>query len=171
MKQEQGQEAPPSTSPPPPSSSPYTLFLTIMSKRRTWVFLFVLVYAILLSSSWNSLKSILSWYKHVQAQPSSPSSGWPAVYASVLVGAVFGLLSMVAALAVAVPATLVTWITIVVLLAFFGKPKRTLVVEGRKITREIAGSVFKILLKEGNLVAAVCAVLGYYALVGKNSGE
>lgn len=139
-----------------------------MSKRRTWVFLFVLVYAILLASLWNSLKSILSWYKH-QAQPSS--SGWPALYASVLLGAVFGVLSMVAALAVAVPATLVTWITVVVLLAFFGKPKRTLVLEGRKITREIVGSVFKILLKEGNLVAAVCAVLGYFALIRKNSGE
>ncbi|KAB2091129.1 hypothetical protein ES319_A03G169600v1 [Gossypium barbadense] len=175
-------EAPPSTSPtsppplpPPPSSSSsssssssYTLFITIMSKRRTWVFLFVLVYAILLASLWNSLKSILSWYKH-QAQPSS--SGWPALYASVLLGAVFGLLSMVAALAVAVPATLVTWITVVVLLAFFGKPKRTLVLEGRKITREIVGFVFKILLKEGNLVAAVCAVLGYFALIRKNSGE
>ncbi|OMO67196.1 hypothetical protein COLO4_30203 [Corchorus olitorius] len=156
----------PTSSTPPPSS--YTLFLTIMSKRRTWVFLFVLVYAILLSSSWNSLKSILSWYQR-QAQPSS--SGWPALYASVLLGAVFGVLSMIAALAVAVPATLVTWITIVVLLAFFGKPKRTLVLEGRKITREIAGFVFKILLKEGNLVAAVCAVLGYFALVRKNSGE
>ncbi|KAK8627233.1 hypothetical protein V6N13_134852 [Hibiscus sabdariffa] len=180
QEQEQGQEAPaaPSTSPtstpplllppPPPSSTSYTLFLKIMSKRRTWVFMFVLVYATLLASSWNSLKSILSWYKH-QAQPSSP--GWPALYASVLVGAVFGLLSMVAALAVAVPATLVTWITIVVLLAFFGKPRRALVLEGRKITREIASFVFKILLKEGNLVAAVCAVLGYFALVRNNSGE
>ncbi|KAH7533345.1 hypothetical protein FEM48_Zijuj04G0121000 [Ziziphus jujuba var. spinosa] len=83
---------------------------------------------------------------------------------------VFGLLSMVAALAVMVPATLVTWIAIVVLLAFFGKPRRALVVEGRKITREIVGFVIKILLKEGNLVAAVCAVLGYFALVRK-SGE
>ncbi|XP_022726248.1 uncharacterized protein LOC111282437 isoform X2 [Durio zibethinus] len=160
---EQEQEAPPTS----PTSS-YTLFLKIMSKRRTWVFLFVLVYAILLASSWNSLKSILSWYK-CQAQPSSASSGWPALYASVLLGVVFGLLSMIAALAVAVPATLVTWITVVVLLSFFGKPKRTLVLEGRKITREIAGFVFKILLKEGNLVAAVCAVLGYFALVRKNS--
>ncbi|XP_039019855.1 uncharacterized protein LOC120151490 isoform X2 [Hibiscus syriacus] len=176
QEQEQGQEAPPSTSPtstppllpPPASSSSYTLFLTIMSKRRTWVFLFVLVYAILLASSWNSLKSILSWYKH-QSRYASPSSVWPALYASVLLGAVFGVLSMVAALTVVVPATLVTWITIVVLLAFFGKPKRTLVLEGRKITREIAGFVFKILLKEGNLVAAVCAVLGYFALFRKNS--
>ncbi|XP_059451794.1 uncharacterized protein LOC132182536 isoform X1 [Corylus avellana] len=152
------------------SSSSYMLLLMIMSKRRTWVCIFVTVYAILLTSSWNFLKSILSWYK-LQSQPSSSASGWPAIYASVLLGAVFGLLSMVAALAVLVPATLVTWITVVVLLAFFGKPRKALVVEGRKITREIVGFVLKILLKEGNVVAAVCAVLGYFALVRRNSSE
>ena len=86
-----------------------------------------------------------------------------------LLGAVFGVLSMVAALAVMVPATLVTWIAIVVLLAFFGKPRKVLVVEGRKITREIIGCVLKILLKEGNVVAAVCAVLGYIALFRRSS--
>ncbi|KAL5573501.1 hypothetical protein UlMin_023098 [Ulmus minor] len=156
------------TSPTSTSSSSYLLFLKIMSKRRTWVSIFVLVYAILLTSSWNLLKSILSWY-NLQSQSSSPSFGWPALYASVLLGAVFGVLSMVAALAVMIPATLVTWIAIVVLLAFFGKPRRTLVIEGRKITREIFGFVFKILLKEGNVVAAVCAVLGYFALVRRNT--
>uniref|UniRef100_A0A2P2KD49 Uncharacterized protein MANES_S001100 n=1 Tax=Rhizophora mucronata TaxID=61149 RepID=A0A2P2KD49_RHIMU len=148
-------------------SSAYNLILKIMSKRRTWVCLFVLVDAILLSSSWSLLKSILSWYKQ-QAQLTSASSGWPALYASVLLGAVFGLLSMAAAVAVAVPATMVIWITVVVLLSFFGKPRRVLVVEGRKIAREIVGFVFKILLKEGNAVAAVCAVLGYFALIRWN---
>ncbi|KAJ0054012.1 hypothetical protein Pint_02254 [Pistacia integerrima] len=156
--------------PTTPTSTSYRLFINIMSKRRTWVCLFVLVYAILLSSSWNLLKSILSWYK-LQAQPSSSSFGWPALYASVLLGAVFGLISMAAALAVAVPATLVIWITVVVLLAFFGKPRSSLVIEGRKITREIISFVFKILLKEGNVVAAVCAVLGYFALVRRNCGD
>ena len=73
-------------------------------------------------------------------------------------------------MAVAVPATLVTWITVLVLLTFFGKPRKTLVVEGRKITAEISGFVLKILLKEGNIVAAVCAVLGYFALV-RRRGE
>ncbi|CAN1123727.1 hypothetical protein LINPERPRIM_LOCUS3384 [Linum perenne] len=143
-----------------------------MSKRRTWVFLFVLVYSILLSSSWNLLQSILSWYYQQQRESqiaSSSSSGWPAVYASVMLGAVFGMLSMAAALAVAVPATVVIWITVVVLLAFFGKPRKVLVVEGRKITREILGFVVKILLKEGNAVAAVCAVLGYFVLVRRSA--
>lgn len=171
MDQRQHEEQPP-TSPTSSSSSlssSYSLFLKIMSKRRTWVFLFVLVYAILLNSSWNFLKSILTWYHQNQARHQSP--GWPALYASVLLGGVFGLISMAAAVAVAVPATMVTWITVVVLLAFFGKPKRTLVAEGKKITREIAGSVLKTLLTEGNVVAVVCAVLGYYVLVRSNNGE
>ncbi|OIW06017.1 hypothetical protein TanjilG_11704 [Lupinus angustifolius] len=151
----------------PPTS--YIFLLNIMSKRRTWACLFLLVYGTLLASSWNFLNSMLSWYSF-QAQSSS-ASGWLAIYASGLLGTVFGLLSMVAALVVMIPAVLVTWITIVVLLAFFGKPKRTLVVEGRKITKEIFVIVVKILLKEGNVVAAVCAVLGYFALVRRNSTQ
>ncbi|XP_042519396.1 uncharacterized protein LOC122093181 [Macadamia integrifolia] len=150
-----------------------SLLLRLMSKRRTWVCLFVLVYGLLFSSSWNLLRSILSWY-YATISSSSPSSssafGWPALYASVLCGAVFGLLSMVAALAVAVPATLVTWITVLVLLTFCGKPRRSLVIEGRKITADIVGFAIKIVLREGNMVAAVCAVLGYFALV-RRAGE
>ncbi|RDX58313.1 hypothetical protein CR513_62380, partial [Mucuna pruriens] len=148
------------TSPTHPPSC-YVLLLQIMSKRRAWVCIFVLVYGLLFTCSWNFLKSMISWYK---LQAESSTSWWPALYASVVVGAVFGLLSMVAALVVVVPAVLVTWIAIVVLLAFFGKPRRTLVVEGRKITTEIFSFVVKVLLKEGNIVAAVCAVLGYFLL-------
>ncbi|CAN1292775.1 hypothetical protein LINPERPRIM_LOCUS21730, partial [Linum perenne] len=82
---------------------------------------------------------------------------WSAVYASLMLGAVFRMLSMAAALAVVVPVMVVIWITVVVLLAFFGKPRKVLVAEGRKITREIQGFLVKILLKEGNTVAALCA--------------
>ncbi|KAL3332971.1 hypothetical protein AABB24_033169 [Solanum stoloniferum] len=146
-------------------------FIKIMSKRRTWVFLFISVYAILLSISWNFLKSVLSWYEStISADSSNPSisissSGWPALYASVLLGVAFGVLSMVAALAVVLPATLVTWITILVLLTFAGKPRRDLVLEGKKLTLDITGFVIKILIKEGNVVAALCAVLTYFVLV------
>ncbi|XP_043688216.1 uncharacterized protein LOC122639425 [Telopea speciosissima] len=151
-----------------------SFWLRLMSKRRTWVCLFVFVYGLLFSSSWNLLRSILSWYYSTISSSSSSSSsrafGWPALYASVLCGAVFGLLSMVAALAVAVPATLVTWITVLVLLTFCGKPRRSLVSEGRKITADIIGFAIKIVLREGNIVAAVCAVLGYFALV-RRAGE
>ncbi|KAK3446069.1 hypothetical protein EUGRSUZ_A01826 [Eucalyptus grandis] len=128
----------------------YPLILRIMSKRLTWACFFMLVYAVLLSSTWNSHK-------------------WPTLYASVLLDIVFGVLSMVAALVVAILVTLVTWITVVVLLAFFRKPKRMLVHEGSKITKEIVGLVGKVLLKEGNVMAAVCAVVGYFALVKRNA--
>ncbi|PSR95332.1 Cell wall integrity and stress response component 4 like [Actinidia chinensis var. chinensis] len=158
---------------PPPTTSNSLLILRLMSKRRTWVFLFVLVYTLLLSSSWNILKSILSWYESnsSSATPSSSSSGWPALYASVALGVVFGLISMAAALSVAVPATVVTWITVLVLLAFCGKPRRALVVEGKKLTAEICWLVGKILIKEGNVVAAVCAIVGYFMLVRRSREE
>ncbi|KAL2331700.1 hypothetical protein Fmac_019281 [Flemingia macrophylla] len=136
----------------------YLLLLETMSKRRTWVCILVLVYGFLFTCSWNFLKSVILWYE------SSTSSWWPALYASVALGTVFGVLSMAAALAVVVPAMVVTWIAVVVLLAFLGKPRKTLVVEGRKITREILSFVMRVLLRKGNAVAAVCAVLGYFAL-------
>ncbi|KAG9149920.1 hypothetical protein Leryth_009987 [Lithospermum erythrorhizon] len=50
---------------------------------------------------------------------------------------------------------------------FLGKPRTALVMEGKKLTGEITGFVGKVLIKEGNIVAAVCAVLGYFALVRK----
>ncbi|XP_076921235.1 uncharacterized protein LOC143582601 [Bidens hawaiensis] len=145
-----------------PQSTSYLILLNLMSKRRTWVLLFLFVYTILLSSSWNLLKSVLSWYDSAVA--TSPST-WPAIYASAALGVIFGLLSMAAALAVAIPATLVTWISVLVLLTFFGRPRKSLVVEGKKLTAEITRTVGKILIKEGNFVAAVCAVLGYFLLV------
>ncbi|GMH11066.1 hypothetical protein Nepgr_012907 [Nepenthes gracilis] len=143
------------------------LLIRLMSKRRTWVCLFVLVYTTIICSSWKFLHSTLNWYRsNVSSSTASSAAGaWPALYASVLLGVAFGLLSMVAALAVAVPAMLVTWITVLVMLAFSGTRRRDLVVEGKKLTAEIAGFVIKILIKEGNVVAAVCAVVGYFMLV------
>ncbi|KAJ8431938.1 hypothetical protein Cgig2_017424 [Carnegiea gigantea] len=144
------------------------LLIRIMSKRRTWVALFVLVYGILLYSSWNLLQSILSWYKSTLSPSSSAAR---AVYASAMLGAVFGVISMAAAAAVAVPAMMVTWITVLVLLAFCGRRRRDLVVEAKKLTAEISGVVARILIKEGNFVAAVCAVLGYFLLVRKGAQD
>ncbi|XP_074588648.1 uncharacterized protein LOC141844514 [Curcuma longa] len=141
-----------------------SLLMAALSKRRTWVCFFLLVYALLLSSSWSLLLSIRSWYAAAPA-----ASPWPALYASVLYGAVFGLLSMGAALAVAVPATLVTWITVLVLLAFAGKPRRALVMEGRRVTADISSVAVKILLREGNLVAGVCAAASFFALLHNSS--
>lgn len=158
-----------------PSSAASMMFLKIISKRRTWVCLFVTVYTILLALSWNFLKSVMSWYELTVLNSSSSTgsyySGWAALYASGLLGVAFGILSMVAALAVAVPATLVTWISILVLLTFCGKPRRALVSEGKKLTVEIIGFVIKVLLKEGNIVATFCAVLGYFAFVRKSKQD
>ncbi|THG20065.1 hypothetical protein TEA_018426 [Camellia sinensis var. sinensis] len=140
------------------------LIIRLMSKRRTWACLFIVVYTVLLSSSWNILKSILSWYE-------TTASSSSALYASVALGALFGLLSMAAALAVAVPATMVTWVTVLVLLAFCGKPRTALVDEGKKLTFEIVGFVVKILIREGNVVAAICAVLVYVALFRRNRDD
>lgn len=97
------------------------------------------------------------------------TSWWPAVYASVLYGALFGVTAMLATAAVALPATLVTWITVLVLLAFAGKPQWKLVREGRNVTRDIAGIAFKILIREGNIVAAICAVMSFFLLLWRKS--
>ncbi|GAB2274789.1 hypothetical protein Dimus_009563 [Dionaea muscipula] len=149
------------------------LLIRLMSRRRTWVFIFVLVYTLLLYSSWNLLTTVSNWYRSNASSATDPTGpyAWPAVYASVLLGLAFGVLSMVAALGVLVPAMLVTWITVLVLLAFSGKGRRDLVVEGKKLTAEIVRFVIKILIKEGNFVAAVCAVLGYFMLVRRGGSE
>ncbi|RRT37898.1 hypothetical protein BHE74_00021575 [Ensete ventricosum] len=140
-----------------------------MGMRRTWVCLFLLVYTFLLYCSWSLLLSIRSWYNTASSHSSSTSpthvARWPALYASVLYGGVFGLLAMGAALAVAVPATLVTWITVLVLLAFAGKPRRSLVMEGRRITADITAIALKILVREGNLVAGICATVSFFVLL------
>ncbi|CAM8989095.1 hypothetical protein QQ045_006277 [Rhodiola kirilowii] len=149
------------------TSYAYRFLLKVMSKRRTWVCLFIVVYGLLLSSSWNLLQSILTWYR---SYPSG-SGAWHTLYASMMLGAMFGLISMAAALAVALPSMLITWITILVLLTFCGKPRRLLVVEGRKITVEIARFVGRVLVKEGNLVAAFCAVLWYFVLYHGDDDE
>lgn len=156
--------------PGPSSWPPWTsLLLRAMSKRRTWAALFLAVYAALLSSSWSLLASVRAWYYAAAggaAAAHPAASAWPAaLYASVMYGAVFGLLSMGAALAVAAPAMLVTWITVLVLLAFAGKPRRSLVAEARRATADIARLALRVLLCEGNAVAAVCAVASFAALL------
>lgn len=59
---------------------------------------------------------------------------------------------------VAVKTTVVTWITVLVLLAFAGKRRRVLVAERKKITTDVAMYLVRVLIKERSLVAAVaCA--------------
>ncbi|KAI3515453.1 hypothetical protein L1887_14349 [Cichorium endivia] len=162
MGQDSNYESPSSTAAGSPPNRSF--LLQLISKRRTSILLTLLVCVILLSS-WNLLNFVLSWYASgVISSPSSPI-WWPAIYASVTVGLIFGVLSMVAALAVAVPATVVTWICVLVLLTFCGKTRESVVVEGRKLTVEMSRTVGLAVIKEGNLVAALCAVFGYFLLV------
>lgn len=141
-----------------------TLIISIMSRRSTWAFLFVFVMTILLSSSWNLLKCVLSCYES-SVSNSSESHVWPPIYASMALGLIFGLLAMLAALVVVVPEFFMVWITVLVLLNFCGKPRKALVTQGKKLTGEITCVVLKVLIREGKFVAAVCAVLGYFALL------
>ncbi|KAH7833759.1 hypothetical protein Vadar_009398 [Vaccinium darrowii] len=126
IKDQQQQQQQNSTS-PNKSTSTCSLFMArLMTQRRTWVFLPITVYTILFSSSWNILKSILSWYTSPTiSSPSMISGRWPpALYASVALGAVLGLLSMAVAVIVVMPATVVMWVTVLVLLTFCAKPRR-----------------------------------------------
>lgn len=69
------------------------------------------------------------------------------MYASALLGVTFGVFSMVDAFIVSLPTTLVTWITILTLLIFAEKPKRNLVLGGKKSTFDITGVVVRIFIK------------------------
>nr|XP_018674707.1 PREDICTED: uncharacterized protein LOC108951454 [Musa acuminata subsp. malaccensis] len=145
----------------------------VTNKRRTWVYLFLLFYTLLLHCSWGLLLAIHSWYNIVASSSSSSSSWSSRLYTSVLYyGELFGMLSVGAALPVAVPATLVTCCTVLVLLAFAGKPWRALVMEGRRITADISAVALKILVREGNLVTGGCAGLSFVAiLLSSRRGE
>lgn len=59
----------------------------------------------------------------------------------------------------AVRTTIITWITVMVLLAFAGKRRRVLVKEGRKITSDVAMYLVQVLLDERSLVVFVCATI------------
>nr|VDD55526.1 unnamed protein product [Brassica oleracea] len=146
----------------------YKLFLSAISKISLWDCLFLVVYATLLFSSWNWLSSIVDWY----GENHKTSSVWPAVFASLLVGAVFGVLTMAtAALFIAARAIVVICTSVVVAMAFAGESSRWMVVEGRKATREIVGCVFKDLLKVGNVVALLCALLAYFVFFSSYSSS
>lgn len=70
------------------------------------------------------------------------------------------LAAMVAFLIVlAVRTTLVTWITVVVLLAFAGKRRRVLAREGRKITSDVAMYLAQVVIKERSFLAFACATI------------
>ncbi|KAL0421758.1 UNVERIFIED_CONTAM: hypothetical protein Slati_3198700 [Sesamum latifolium] len=62
----------------------------------------------------------------------------------------------------AVRTTIVTWITVMVLLAFAGKRRRILVKEGRKITSDVAMYLAQVVLEERSFVALCVPLLVAY---------
>lgn len=84
----------------------------------------------------------------------------------VVVGGLLVLAAAAAAVVVIVAAGLVTWITVMVFLWLIGRSRRSLVAEGRKISKEImVGFAVRVLLKEGNVLGAIsAAVFGYVGL-------
>lgn len=87
------------------------------------------------------------------------STGWSSIVITSLVQ-VAGAFLLVALVVVAARATVVAWITVLVLLAFAGNRRRVLVAQGRKITTEVAMYLVKVVIKERSGVAAVaCATV------------
>ncbi|KAF8037066.1 hypothetical protein BT93_B0090 [Corymbia citriodora subsp. variegata] len=93
----------------------------------------------------------------------SINTGWLALCASVL--PVAGVLLTAALLVIAARATLMTWIAIIVLLAFSGKRRRFLALQGRKITTDIAVNVVKVAFRGKGLAALVCATFLSFLLI------
>ncbi|XP_071741689.1 uncharacterized protein [Rutidosis leptorrhynchoides] len=139
-----------------------SFLLRSIDKRRTIIiFVIILATTMILVSSWNLFNSILSWYACALTMSSSSLFWWPTICASMALGVIFGVLSMAATLAVVVPATMLTWICVIVFLSFSGTPRKLVVMEGKKLRDEMSRKVGMLMIKEGNLVAIVCALFGY----------
>ncbi|PSR89469.1 Myelin transcription factor 1-like protein [Actinidia chinensis var. chinensis] len=91
------------------------------------------------------------------------STSWSILNASVF--PITGAFLLAALVVVAARATVVVWITVLVLLAFSGKRRRVLAAQGRKITAEVAMYLVKVLLKEKGVAAVACAtILSFMAM-------
>ena len=91
------------------------------------------------------------------------STGWLILNASVF--PITGAFLLAALVVVAARATVVVWITVLVLLAFAGKRRRVLAAQGRKITAEVAMYLVKGVLKERGVAAVACAtILSFMAM-------
>ncbi|KAK2996315.1 hypothetical protein RJ639_026621, partial [Escallonia herrerae] len=85
------------------------------------------------------------------------STGWSSLCASTF--PLLGALVFAGLIIAILRTTLVAWITVLVLLVFAGKRRRVLVVEGRKITTDIAVFLVKVVIKEKGLLAVACATI------------
>ncbi|KAJ9559558.1 hypothetical protein OSB04_004718 [Centaurea solstitialis] len=73
------------------------------------------------------------------------------------VARVVGVVLIAGLVVVLVRTTIVTSIMVLVMMAFAGKRRRVLAVEGRKITGDVALQLLKVVMKERSIVAVACA--------------
>ncbi|KAK9073547.1 hypothetical protein SSX86_007871 [Deinandra increscens subsp. villosa] len=102
----------------------------------------------------------LSYYIFMANYDYNRNGSWWLLVGSIHMWSVFravGVVLIAGLVMMMVRTTIVTWITVLVMLTFAGKRRRVLVVEGRKISGDVAMHLLKVLVKERSLVAFVCA--------------
>ncbi|XP_008237833.1 PREDICTED: uncharacterized protein LOC103336555 [Prunus mume] len=86
---------------------------------------------------------------------------------TVLLLPVLGALMVLALVVIAARATMMAWITVLVLLTFAGNHRRVLVRRGKLITADVAIYLFRVIIKERGLLAVACAtILSLMAMLG-----
>ncbi|KAI3763164.1 hypothetical protein L1987_53615 [Smallanthus sonchifolius] len=103
--------------------------------------------------------TLLSFYIFMSYDNNSSGSWWLSielVHMWSVVRAV-GVVLVMGLVVVVVRTTIVTWIMVLVMLRFAGKRCRVLVVEGRKISGDVAMHLLKVLVKERSVVGVACA--------------
>ncbi|KAJ6339716.1 hypothetical protein OIU77_007624 [Salix suchowensis] len=101
---------------------------TSSSRTTTLLLLFLLILSLLVSFC----AAVCSFYA---STANTGGLNWAGLFGPVVL--VSGILLSLALLVVAARATVLTWITVVVLLAFAGRRRRVLVQQGRKITADV----------------------------------
>uniref|UniRef100_A0A9I9E789 Uncharacterized protein n=1 Tax=Cucumis melo TaxID=3656 RepID=A0A9I9E789_CUCME len=82
---------------------------------------------------------------------------------------ILGLLAVAGVALMAARATMVAWITVLVLLAFAGNRRRVLVKHGRKITADVAMYLASVMVKERGLLAVAFAALFSFVAVARST--
>ncbi|KAJ6374362.1 hypothetical protein OIU78_029972 [Salix suchowensis] len=101
---------------------------TSSSRTTTLLLLFLLILSLLVSFC----AAVCSFYA---STANTGGLNWAGLFGPVVLFS--GILLSLALLVVAARATVLTWITVVVLLAFAGRRRRVLVQQGRKITADV----------------------------------
>ncbi|KAI5311648.1 hypothetical protein L3X38_040821 [Prunus dulcis] len=86
---------------------------------------------------------------------------------TVLLLPVLGALMVLALVVITARATMMAWITVLVLLTFAGNRRRVLVRRGKLITADVAIYLFQVIMKERGRLAVACAtILSLMAMLG-----